>query len=289
MNKKIDKIIKKFQRNEITENIIYNKIADILKEQDKNRKILKNIAEDEKNHYNIFKRYTNKDIKPNRLKIWWYYVSAVVLGITFSIKIMERGEESAQENYRKILKEVPESENILKEENEHENELIKLLDEERLKYVGSMVLGLNDALVELTGVLAGLTFAFQNTRLIAMAGLITGIAASFSMAASEYLSTKSEESEQSPVKASFYTGIAYIGTVFLLVMPFLLFTNIFLCLGLTLGMAVVIIFFFNYYISIAKDLNFKKRFFEMAGISLSVAILSFIIGFLVRNFLGVEI
>jgi VIT1/CCC1 family predicted Fe2+/Mn2+ transporter len=47
--------------------------------------------------------------------------------------------------------------------------------------------------VELTGALSGLTLAFRNTRLIAMAGLITGIAASLSMAGSEYLATKSEE------------------------------------------------------------------------------------------------
>ena len=56
-----------------------------------------------------------------------------------------------------------------------------------------MVLGLNDALVEFTGALAGYTFALQNTLLVAMTGLITGVAASLSMATSEYLSTKSEE------------------------------------------------------------------------------------------------
>ena len=67
-----------------------------------------------------------------------------------------------------------------------------MIREKQLDYVGSIVLGLNDALVELTGALAGLTLALQNTRLIAIAGLITAIAASFSMAASEYLSNKSD-------------------------------------------------------------------------------------------------
>jgi VIT1/CCC1 family predicted Fe2+/Mn2+ transporter len=33
-------------------------------------------------------------------------------------------------------------------------------------YLGSIVLGLNDALVELTGVLAGLTLALQNSEII---------------------------------------------------------------------------------------------------------------------------
>jgi len=43
-------------------------------------------------------------------------------------------------------------------------------------------------------------------------------------------------------------------------------------------MAILIILVFNFYISVAKDLPFKQRFFEMAGISLGVAVISFIIG-----------
>jgi len=150
-------------------------------------------------------------------------------------------------------------------------------------------LGLNDALVELTGALAGLTLAMQNTGLIATAALVTGIAASFSMAASEYLSIKSEGGEQDPLKASLYTGSAYIGTVLVLVLPYFFFADYYVCLVLTLAIAVATIFFFNYYISVAQDLSFKERFSEMAGISLGVAALSFAIGFVIRHFMGVEI
>ena len=48
---------------------------------------------------------------------------------------------------------------MLGDERRHEEELYGMLDEERLHYVGAMVLGLNDALVELTGAIAGVTFA----------------------------------------------------------------------------------------------------------------------------------
>ena len=44
---------------------------------------------------------------------------------------------------------------MLSREEEHERELIALIDEERLRDMGSVVLGLNDALVEFTGMLAG--------------------------------------------------------------------------------------------------------------------------------------
>jgi len=155
--------------------------------------------------------------------------------------------------------------------------------------VGSIVLGLNDALVELTGTLAGLTFALQNTKLIAVAGLITGIAASFSIAASEYLSTKAEDGNANALASSIYTGIAYIFTVFVLILPYLIFSNYFVCLGMTMTFAVLVILFFNYYISVAKDLNFRKRFWEMFTISMGVAAFSFGIGYLIRMFIGIDI
>jgi len=175
------------------------------------------------------------------------------------------------------------------DENEHEQELIGLIDEERLQYTGSVVLGLNDALVELTGALAGFTLALQNTRLIALTGAITGIAAALSMASSEYLSTKAEETGKHPVKASVYTGAAYIFTVLVLIAPYLIFENYFLCLAITLGLGLVIIASFNYYIAVAKDLSFRKRFLEMAGLSLGVAAVSFLVGFLLRRVTGIEI
>jgi len=151
------------------------------------------------------------------------------------------------------------------------------------------VLGLNDALVELTGALAGLTLALQNARLIAMAGLITGIAASLSMAASEYLSTKTEGDGKNPRKAAIYTGFAYICTVLLLILPYLVIPNLYGSLAITLAIAVGIIFAFTYYLSVAKDQPLKKHFLEMAGLSLSVALFSFGIGYVIRLLFGIDI
>ena len=174
------------------------------------------------------------------------------------------------------------------DEDVHEKELLDMLNEERLNYVGSMVLGLNDALVELSGTLAGLTFALADTTLISLSGLITGIAASLSMAASEYLSSKADN-QPDALKSALYTGIAYIITVALLILPYLLITNPYISLGVMLSAVVVIIFVFNFYISVAKNYNFKKRFMQMALISLGVAALSFLIGILVKQLLGVEL
>ena len=145
------------------------------------------------------------------------------------------------------------------------------------------MLGLNDALVELTGALAGYTLALQNTRLIAVVGLITGIAAAMSMAASQYLAVKTENHGHKPGRSALYTGTAYLVTVLLLIAPFFIFTNHFLCLGFTVAIALLIIAGFNYYIARANKLSFFARFLEMAGISLGVALVSFVIGYLIRN------
>jgi VIT1/CCC1 family predicted Fe2+/Mn2+ transporter len=211
-----------------------------------------------------------------------------LFGITFALKLMEKGEHNAQGLYEEISQSLPAAKEIARDEETHENDLIGLIDEERLRYVGSMVLGLNDALVELTGALAGLAFALPDTRLVTMAGSITGFAASLSMASSEYLSTKSEAASKDPIKASVYTGLAYVTTVVLLILPFLLVSNLYLCLAGSIFNALAIIFAFTYYVSVAKDIPFTRRFLEMAAASLGIAGLSFIVGIIIKMLLGVE-
>lgn len=284
----IGHIIENFQRIEITEHHIYKRLARSVKDPE-NSKILDQIADDELRHYEDWKKYTQLEIKPNMWEVWKYYLIGRIFGFTFGIKLMERGEEKAQENYALLKGKVPNIDKWIHEEEVHEQRLLEMLDEERLRYAGSVVLGLNDALVELTGALAGLTLALQNVKLIALSGLITGIAASLSMAASEYLATRSENTEKHPVRAAVYTGIAYIFTVTLLVLPYLLIQNYIVDLIITLVVAVLIIAVFNYYISVAKDEPFRPRFLEMAGLSLGVATFSFIIGYFIRLWLGVDI
>ncbi len=278
-----------FQRTEITEHHIYSKLAKKINTPE-NAKILQQIADDELRHYHGWKKYSEQEVKPDRFKIWFYYFVSRVFGFTFGVKLMEMGEEKAQVNYDAVSQVIPEAKQYHDEEDKHEHQLLDMLDEERLRYAGSVVLGLNDALVELTGALAGLTLALQNGKLIALSGLITGIAASLSMAASEYLSTRSEKTDKHPVRAAIYTGIAYIFTVSMLVLPYLVSPETYLLdLAIALTTGVIIIAVFNYYISVAKGESFRERFVEMAGLSLSVAAFSFGIGYLIRLWLGIEV
>ncbi|NLI25564.1 MAG: rubrerythrin family protein [Bacteroidales bacterium] len=288
LSKEILEVIKRAQKNEITEYHVYSMLARHIKDP-ANASVLRNIAEDEKKHYNFWMRFTGIDQSPSRITILKYYWIARIFGITFGIKLMEKNEEKAEEVYGKVAGIIPEAMAIAAEEDSHEHQLIALIKEEKLQYVGSVVLGLNDALVELTGSLAGFTFALQNNRIIALAGLITGIAAAFSMAASEYLSNKAENAGEKAGKAALYTGIAYIFTVLLLILPFLLLSTPIISLIITLTTAVIIIWLFNYYLSVATDIPFRKRFLEMTFVSLGVAALSFGIGFALKTLMGIDI
>lgn len=282
-------IIKKMQQNEITESVIYAKIAKFAKGKE-NKETLLRLSGEEKAHYEIWKGYTETELKPQRLKVFWYTLIARILGFTFAVKLMESGEEAAQEEYALLAEEVEESVHIREQEEEHEASLMAMLDEERLKYVGSMVLGLNDALVELTGSIAGFTFALQDTRLVALSGLIVGISATFSMASSEFLSAKSE-GRTDALKSCTYTGVAYLITVILLVAPYLIFGSeqYIPALACMLGIIVLIIAGFTYYTSVAQDQPFGSRFWEMALISIGVAVISFGVGLLAKHFLGVDV
>ena len=282
-------VIKRMQQNELTESVIYEKISAFAGGEE-NKETLRRLAREEKAHYEIWKKYTGIEMKPEMGKVLKFTLIARILGFTFAVKLMERGEGNAQTEYELLAREVAESASIREDEEEHEHALLGMLDEERLQYVGSMVLGLNDALVELTGSLAGFAFALQNTRLIALSGLIVGISATFSMASSEFLAARSE-GRTDALKSCSYTGIAYLLTVVALIAPYLIFpgTQFIPALICMLVVVILIIAGFTYYTSVAQDQPFGSRFLEMALISVSVAVLSFVVGILAKKFLGVDL
>ena len=283
------KRILQFQRDELTSSILYEYIAERQKDEG-NRTALLEIAKAERSHYTTWKGYTGQELRPNMFKILFYKIMHMLLGDTFTIKLFEIGETFGAQELREVEEEIPEARTIMKEEEEHEDRLMEMVDEERLHYIGSMVLGLNDALVELTGTIAGLTFALMNTRLVALSGIITGVSATLSMAASNYLAERADGNAKA-LKSSFYTGMAYLVTVALMVLPYLLLPNsLYLAaFGILLAVVVLIIAAFNYYVSVVQSIPFWPRFAEMGTISLSVAAISFVIGLLAKRLLGIEI
>ena len=288
---KVKAILLSQLRNELTEAAIYERLSKLEKDSG-NRGILERISADEMSHAKLIAAIVSENVKPCSFKIHWTVFCARVLGLTFVLRLMEKGEHNAGGTYRTIIDAYPQLSLIAEDEDRHEAELIGMLNDERLNNMGSIVLGLNDALVELTGALAGFTFALGSPAKIAKLGLITGFAAAMSMAASAFLSAradaqaggeKSSEGEgNGALRSALYTGIAYVVTVFLLTAPYALLPSATVALAVMLLVALSIIAFFNFYLSVARDVSFKRGFFVMAGISTFVALVSYGFGYLLR-------
>jgi len=283
----------KLQRMEATEAEVYRRLARMQKDE-VNRSILEGISLEEERHEAVIAGMTGEKVLPDMRKVRRQIMLAGLFGFTFSVKMMESTEQDAAAEYRELG-----LDDIADEEEAHEENMIGMLDEERLRYSGSVVLGMSDALVELTGALAGLTFALQSLNLVALAGLVTGISAAFSMGASEYLSSRAEKKSESAVKAAFFTWISYLITVLMLVSPYLLFSSDspdfqglephIQALVCTFIIGLLIVAVFNFYVSVVEEVSFRSRFIEMAAILGVVSLISYGIGIALRGMLGVEV
>lgn len=278
-----------YQQDELNSAVLYGQIAKDVKNE-KERETLLLIAKDEQKHALVFERYTGRKLTPNYFRIRLFLLIRFLLGYTFLIKFLEYRENRGIQSYQADFDQIPEVRQILADEEKHEKILMDLLDEDRLHYMGDIILGMNDALVELTGSLAGYTLAMQNAKIIAMAGLITGVSATLSMAGSGYLAAR-EDAGKNAVKSTVIIGLSYFITVVLLILPYLIVpANAYLwALLATILIALLIIAGFNFYISVAKDRPFGKGFWSMAGISIGVAVISFAVGYIVKDVLGISL
>ena len=280
-------IVRRMQDNEATDQRVYAALAKQASLQ-KNSEILEKMSHDEGLHCAVWGRYTGIEAKADMFRVWLFVVLGKIFGLVFVINLMEGGEDDSAENYRKLMEELPEARSIMEDETRHEAQLAAMIHEEKLSYISSMVLGLNDALVELTGALAGFTLALNNNRMVGMAGFITGVAATLSMAASEYLSKKADTSEKHPLKATVDSGVAYMITVAFLLLPYIVFESPLVALGFCLFDAALIILGFTYFVSVVRKESFVRGFTEMITISFSVAGISFLIGWAARSLLSID-
>ncbi len=286
MEENILKKLLQAQKDEKMGHIIYDHLAGCEKNPE-NKKTLTEMSGQEMNHYRTLEKYTNQLPEPNRFNIRIYWILSRLGGVTFVIKLMEKFENKSQLAYQELEVLYPEFTNIKEEEEVHENKLIAIIKDSKLGYLGSIILGMNDALIELTGALAGFTLALQNSLMIAITGSITGIAAALSMASSQYLAMKAENKHQKAVKAAITTGIAYLITVVLLIIPFLFLNNVFIALAVTLGIATIIIGVFTFYYSVVKEERFIKKFVEMLSLSFGIAAFSFLVGYILKTITGI--
>lgn len=154
--------------------------------------------------------------------------------------------------------------------------------------IAAIVLGLNDALIELTGALVGLSFTLRNHKLVALAGLITGVAAAMSMAASAYMHARQETDTDAKI-TGVYTGFSYLIVVLLLIMPYFILSDITSSVYTMLVIAFAIIIFVSRFTARARGVSFSKELAMMLAFSLGVAAITFLIGQILKAVIGIEI
>jgi len=285
MNPAIHRKILRYQRNEITEHLLYGILAD--RAPGNNGRVLRRISEDELKHYAYFKKITGREIAPDGWRILFFRVVSFIFGLTFTLKMMENGESKAEHNYEEVEAHVPGIQRIIREERRHEADLIDQIEEEALRHLGSMVLAINNSIQEITGIVVGLTFALANALLVGKTALISGIAATLAMVASEYLSQKAESADASaPRKAAMYTGAIYLFVVAVVVTPFFVFSHHYAALGAAIGAVVFIVAVFTFFMSVVKSLDYKKALVEVSLITAGVVALSLAAGMGMRMVFG---
>lgn len=288
-------------RDELFDHRLYRALA--TRERDgENRRLLENLSAHEREHFGFWLEVAGAS--PEQVPVSGVRLAATlllsrVLGLAFTIRRLERGEHATIAKYESILERglLPEPhasrlKEIIAEEREHERRHEQSLGDERVHYLGAAVLGLNDALIELTGGLTGLVSTITDAKLIGFSGLIVGFAASLSMGASNFLSeglAAEEEHPIRPMKAALYTGTAYILVVLSLVAPFFLTSSRRLALTITWAAAVAIIAAFSYYSSVVLGTSFRRRFAQMCSLGLGIAAITYVVGRAVSAAFGISL
>ena len=106
------------QQGEIDAFYMYEKLAkDVKEEADKNAFI--RLAGDEARHAEVFRKYTNRDLKPKKTKGVVVPLMYKLLGKKKVYPIIAKAEYDAAEKYKHLLADFPEVETVMKDEVHH--------------------------------------------------------------------------------------------------------------------------------------------------------------------------
>ncbi len=295
----IDSVSQEGIKDEYGDYIIYQALAKSHRNRRRPQRqrladIFQKLSETEYRHYQFWKKYSpNSEAHVSKLKLYGIILLEKILGATFAVKFLERHEKATIKEYENITKYIPpddksEFEEMLKDEKEHETSLAKQVQSGFVIYMSFVVLGLADAIVEISGIHAGSLGVYSSTELTGLAGIIAGAAASMAMASAAYAQAK-QGFQGSPGFSALMTGVSYFVSAILLASPYFLTKHAILAMSVSLSIAVVILAFTNFYNSIITSANFLRDFLELAGIMFGATIILFIFGQVIRHAFGITI
>jgi VIT1/CCC1 family predicted Fe2+/Mn2+ transporter len=281
--------------DEFTDYAVYKRLSESRFEKNRTfKRTLSKLARMEYHHYKFWTKYCEgKKVGASTLKLNLIVFLRFVLGVTFAVKYLERGEAKVIKKYKGLANRIPSKDvrafrQMIADEEEHEREFYDQFDEPHIKYISFIVLGLADALVEIAGIHAGSLGIYDSTELAGLAGIIAGAAASIAMASAAYAQAKTGFKGSAAVSAV-YTGISYFVTAVILATPYFLTKVMLEALGASLVLAVLLIAFISFYGSVISGSVFRKDFIEVTSIMLGATIALYALGTIIRYLTGITI
>ncbi|MEM3488679.1 MAG: VIT1/CCC1 family protein [Nitrososphaerota archaeon] len=285
--------ILKFAMDEFADYVIYKELSK--REKNENYKMtLEKLAEIEKTHFEFWKSLSHNNfvVRISSIKVFILYVFRIIFGLTFTLKLFERHEKETIKAYEYILPKLKEEDKqvllkIIKDEKEHESYFMSQINESVVKYMSFVVLGLADAIIEITGVHAGFLGVTSSTLIAGIAGLVVGFAASISMASAAYLQAKHGASFK-PLTSATITGTSYLGAVSFLALPYFFITEMLMAFLSSLSFAIIMIAIFTTYGAVLREESITKEFVTGFSLTIGTAFAAFLFGEALGRLFGIH-
>jgi VIT1/CCC1 family predicted Fe2+/Mn2+ transporter len=291
----LEDVARESARDEYTDYLIYKRLAESKRTRDpKLRETLTKLSVEERSHYDFWVKYTSsKKIEPSNFAIYLALFFRFLFGVTFAVKFLEKHEDGVIKKYKSVAHLIPEADkqnfdSMVSDEVEHENIFLTQTEGKYLKYISFVVLGLADAIVEISGIHAGSLGIYSSTELTGLAGIVAGAAASIAMASAAFAQAK-QGFQGSPSLSAVFTGISYFVNAIILATPYFLTREMGVAIGTSIVLAIIIIAFISYYNSVISNARFLRDFVELAGIMLGASGALFVFGLVIRSVLGITI
>jgi len=280
--------------DEYSDSELYARLSKTVSPDSPFRKVLEDLSATEQRHFEFWSKYVpGQHPKLARLKLYWVLFLRRFFGLTFATRYLDRHEGNVVQEYQGLSRLIPEADSaayaaMVADEREHEKAFAMKVESSAVRYISFVVLGLADALVEISGIHAGWLGLFEKTEIAGLAGVVAGGAASLAMASAAFAQAKQGFSGSARLSAV-YTGVSYFVTAIILATPYFLTSSMILALGTSLGLAVVILAITTWYSIVIQQKPFLRDFLEILAILFGTTILVFLLGtFVSSEFPGIK-
>ena len=280
--------------DEFSDCTLYDRLSKTVNSDSPFREVLLDLSATEHKHFEFWRKYVpGEEPKLARLKLYWVLFLRKFFGLTFATRYLDRHEGKVVQEYEGLARLIPEADrpaydDMVADEKEHEKAFAKKVESSAIRYIAFVVLGLADALVEISGIHAGWLGLFEKTEIAGLAGVVAGGAASLAMASAAFAQAKQGFSGSARLSAV-YTGVSYFVTAIILATPYFLTSSMILALATSLTLAVAILAVTTWYSTVIQQKLFPRDFVEILAILFGTVILVFLLGaFVSAEFPGIK-